>query len=391
MNFAPVLPRIIGEFGLSLAAAGLLFPMRGAGGFLGGLVAGPLVDRHGTKPVVAAAQAAAIAGHVTAALAPSWAWVIAGLTLAEIGQRALATCLSTLVAGENSADPARLLNYLHAVYGLGALAAPLGAGAWIAARSGWRAVFLGAALLWIVLLAATIWTAYPPLKSRGSRFPVLDRGLFGNELFLALFAVAFCYNGVATPLLAWINTYLDRTGAVDPFWASSMLSVFYAALTAGRLACGALAARFGFERTILTCSVAAAIAYPIVIAAGRPLILAAGVLLSGLFLSGLFPTALAIASRAFKERPGTATALLSTAMTLGSLLPPWWTGAIADLWSFRGALGLNGGLFALMLTAAVHVYRARSGPDQSGEQQERGEGSAAAGYTDPPGRRAGPG
>lgn len=357
--FAPVLPRIIAEFDLSLAAAGLLFPAKAIGGFVGGLAAGPLIDRYGTKPIVLGCLAAAALGLLLAGYGPAWPLILAGFTLSDAGQRALSTCLNTLVAEANPHDPARYLNYLHGAYGVGALAAPLLIGLWLSKSAGWRPVFAAFALLWLAMALRAARADFPRLEQGVQQKPVLEGGLFKSRLFLALFAVAFCYNGVAVPLLGWISTYLEREDAVHPFWSASMISIFYLALTAGRFACGSLAQRLGFERTILACALGAAAAYPLVAAAKGPVALGVGVLFSGLFLSGLFPTALAIANKAFSDRPGTATAVLSTAMTLGALLPPWWTGAVADAWSFQGALLINGAMVAVMVAAAGSIFARR--------------------------------
>lgn len=363
--FAPVLPRIIEDFGLSLTVAALLFPAKSAGGFAGGLAAGPLIDRFGARPVLTGCVVTAALGLLVIAFGTTWTLVLLGFTLSDIGQRALSTCLNTLVAAANPEDPGRYLNYLHGTYGAGALIAPLLIGAWLLEEADWRIIFAVAALLWCVMLLFSLRVTFPDAErsSRAGRRPAFDAKLFRNALFLLLFAVAFCYNGVAVPLLGWIKTYLDQAGTVHPFWSTSMISVFYAALTAGRFTCGAVAKRFGFERTILLCALGAAAAYPIVVFSAHPLPLAFGVLLCGLFLSGLFPTALAIANTAFADRPGTATAVLATAMTLGSLLPPWWTGAIADVATFQTALAVNSGLVVLLVCAAFAVYvRARRRP-----------------------------
>ncbi len=368
VSFAPILPQIIADFDLSLTVAGLLFPAKAVGGFAGGLIAGPLIDRYGTKPIILGCLATAALGLLLTGYGPTWVALLVGFLLSDIGQRALSTCLNTLVAEANPHDPARYLNYLHGVYGIGALLAPLLIGIWLLEGYDWRPVFKIAALLWIALLAFAARATFPRLKQDVRRKPALDRGLFQSSLFLMLFAVAFCYNGVAVPLLGWISTYLDQAGTLHPFWSASMISIFYVALTAGRFICGALAKRLGFERTIFACALGAAAAYPLVITAVDPWALGIGVLLSGLFLSGLFPTALAVANAAFPERPGTATAVLSTAMTMGSLLPPWWTGAIADIWSFQGALLINASMIVVMLVAAFIIFSRRPQATQSKER-----------------------
>src|SRR5690606_7724163 len=88
-----------------------------------------------------------------------------------------------------------------------------------------------------------------------------------------------------------------------------------------------------------------------------PWLMIPGVFFSGLFLSGLFPTALAIATETFKERAGSVTGVLTTATTAGAMIPPWWTGAIAEAWSFQAALGVNTWMVLMLLLSAAALVR----------------------------------
>ena len=44
-------------------------------------------------------------------------------------------------------------------------------------------------------------------------------------------------------------------------------------------------------------------------------------------------------------------------MTLGVMIPPLWTGAIADAWSFQGALGVNYVLVLPLIFVGVYLGR----------------------------------
>src|SRR5690606_23017513 len=91
--YAPMLPEIIDEFDLSLTLAGLLFPAMSLGGLFGGLGAGPLADRYGTKPVALASVGISALGFLITALGPDWWLILAGFTCLGFGQRALSTSL----------------------------------------------------------------------------------------------------------------------------------------------------------------------------------------------------------------------------------------------------------------------------------------------------------
>lgn len=355
--FAPLIPAIIDEFGLSLTVAGLLFPAMSLGGMAGGLGAGPIVDRYGTKPVVLTSIAASATGLFLTAASPTWLLVLVGFALLGLGQRALGTCLNTLVAKANPDQSGTYLNYLHAVYGTGALLAPLVIGLALMQDANWRWMFAVPGMMWLVFGVLAARPAYPDVNSGEKKRMAPSRAILRSPLFVMLFWVAFCYNGIAFSLLGWVKTYLDLAGTLHPFLSTSMISIFYVALTLGRFTCGMVARRIGYTGTILVCAAGTALTYPLVLFSELPLLFIPGVFCTGLFLSGLYPTALAIANQSFKERAGTVTGVLTMAMTAGSMLPPWWTGAIADLSSFRVAMGVNAVLVLLLLFTATTLVR----------------------------------
>lgn len=355
---APILPTVINEFGLSLAVAGLLFPARSLGGTLGGLAAGPFIDRYGTKPIVVLSIFLSVVGLAIALSAPSWLFVLTGFTLFGVGQRALSTCLNTLVAEANPAQSGRYLNYLQGIYGAGAMVAPLIIGVALLQPVSWRWIVAVPALLWAILGVISMRALFPEKDAvpdeGGLSAPQLPRSVLLTTLIL----VAFCYNGVAGSLVGWIKTFLDLEGTLHPYLTTSTISIFYAALTLGRFACGSLTQRIGDAQTILVCALGTTVTYPLVILFGQqPFLLIPGIFFCGLFLSGLYPTALAIANKTFRRRGGTITAVVSTGMTLGSMLPPWWTGVIADFANFQAAMGANMLLVLVMLGASIGLVR----------------------------------
>ena len=185
-------------------------------------------------------------------------------------------------------------------------------------------------------------------------------GMLRNAGFLALFLIAFIYNGVAFSLLGWVALFMQESAGFSTFSSISMISVFYIALTAGRFLCAAYAERLGYAATLLILAAGLALTYPLVIFSTTAAPLVIGIFLTGLTLSGLFPTALAYGTRLYPQHSGAVTGVLNVAMTIGTMLPPLWTAIFSDLWSFQTALGINYSMALLLL--AVCVYLARIEP-----------------------------
>ena len=178
--------------------------------------------------------------------------------------------------------------------------------------------------------------------------------------FLALFTIAFVYNGIAASLLTFVALYTQKTGGFSAFGSVSLVSLFYVALTLGRFACAALADRLGYARTFVLLAIGVVLTYPLVVLGGHPLLVSAGVFGTGLSLSGLFPTVLADGARRYPGQTGAVTGTLTVALTLGSILPPLWTGVLADATSLQIALGANYVMAALLVALAWYLGRSHA-------------------------------
>jgi FHS family glucose/mannose:H+ symporter-like MFS transporter len=340
-----VMPFITAEFsatGLSLAAIGFIFPARAVGAILGNILSGVASDLLGRWRLVWMSALLLAASLALAAGTKLWILFVAGFVLISAAQSSLSTGINALVADANRGSRARALNKLHAVYGFGAAVSPLVIGYLIDRGLEWRWALGGTALIWLLYgLIAYALGGSETAGERHGKAEKLDLAMLRDGPFLALFLIAFAYNGIATSLLGWVAVYMQESAAFSTFFAVSMISVFYVALTIGRVFCAAYAERIGYATTLLILLTGVTVTYPLVLIDLHPYLPVAGVFLSGLSFSGLFPMALAYGSRLYPEQTGTVTGTLNVAMTLGAMLPPFWTGIIAESWGLRIALGFN--------------------------------------------------
>ncbi|MXZ22384.1 MAG: MFS transporter [Caldilineaceae bacterium SB0665_bin_25] len=399
-----VMPFITDEYmatGLTLTAIGLIFPARAVGGILGNLLAGVASDRLGYSKLVWIAALALAASMVLVAGAGLWLLFLAGFALISIVQASLTTGINAMVADANRDSRARALNVLHGVYAVGATISPLVFAVVLEQGVPWRWTMAATGLIWLVYGAGALLlvrrVSPSTASSAGPAAPATDEsvhaqdpeqkktrqggvmasilssvwvelrdaltanlGMLRNAGFLALFLIAFIYNGVAFSLLGWVALFMQESAGFSTFSSISMISVFYIALTAGRFLCAAYAERLGYAATLLILAAGLALTYPLVIFSTTAAPLVIGIFLTGLTLSGLFPTALAYGTRLYPQHSGAVTGVLNVAMTIGTMLPPLWTAIFSDLWSFQTALGINYSMAFLLL--AVCVYLARIEP-----------------------------
>ncbi len=355
MIFPPLMASAMAEFELSLASLGLFFPAKALGGMFGGFFIGLWSDLVGRRWIVFASTLALGIGLFAASTTTSWTLFLVAFMLAGVAQSAVATVVNALAADVNTSTQGKGLNILHGVYGLGAAVGPLAIAWMLGAGTHWRTILLVSAVSWLLFGIVAAFFPHPKIeapKGKG-RFDVT---MFKHEVFLLLFIIAFVYNGVSLSLLGWVSVYLQQSG-IAPFIATSMISLFYLGMTVGRFACAAISERSGYAATIMLCALGTVVTYPLVVIGQSALWLGIGVLLSGLFVSGLYPTALAYGSRTFPALAGTVTGGLSVAMTLGAMLPPWWTGLAAEAWSFQTAVGINFILVVPLIWVAFRLRR----------------------------------
>ncbi|MBX3013232.1 MAG: MFS transporter [Caldilineaceae bacterium] len=359
-----VLPFIKEEFvtaGLTLAMIGLIFPAGSLGSLLGNLAAGVGSDFLGRGRMVWLAALLLATALVLTAMAKIWALFVIGYILVSAAQSSLSTSINALIADANRASRGRALNTLHGIYGTGATLSPLVIGYLIEGGLQWRWALGGMAVIWLsYALINYLFYRRVQAETQGRKAQKLDLGMLRQGPFLALFLIAFTYNGVAWSLLGWIAVFMQQAAGFSALLSLSMISVFYIALTIGRFLCAAYAERLGYSTVFLILAIGITLTYPLVVL-GNPWLVVAGVFLTGLSLSGLFPTALAFGSRLYPEQTGTVSGTLSVAMTLGSMAPPLWTAVIAEQWSFQVALGVNYIMVLPLIFIALYLGRRESG------------------------------
>ncbi len=356
-----VMPSITDEFaaaGLSLAAIGVIFPARSAGGILGNLLAGIGSDVIGRSRLVWLSALLLAGALALVAVTRLWLLFLLGFVLVSAAQGSLATGINALIADANRGARGRALNTLHGVYGAGAAVSPLIIGYVIERGVDWRWALGGTGLIWLVYgIAAYLIYGTVRADTQAEGAQRLDWGMLRQGPFLALFLIAFAYNGVAYSLLGWIAVFMQEAAGFSAFFSVATISVFYVALTIGRFMCAVYAERLGYGVILLALALGITVTYPLVVLGIHSLLAVAGVFLTGLSLSGLFPTSLAYGARRYPEQTGTVTGTLNVALTLGGMIPPLWTGVLAELWGLQAALGVNYVMVPPLILLAIYLGR----------------------------------
>jgi fucose permease len=270
-----------------------------------------------------------------------------------------------------------LLNYLHACYGVGALAGPIVASTTLTLGLGWNIVYALWATTSLGLLAGISWTY------RGWRIEQHESGEHagGNVMFNILkmrmvwYAALFLlfYVGAEVSMGGWSYTYLIHLhkdiGSLAAGW---IVSGYWGGLTLGRLVLGTVAQRLGDKRAIQLCLVGVVIGVCLAWLSSLwshqtgGIGVAFGFFTIGFSFGPLFPTAIALMSRRLAvSLVPTAVGFMAGLGSMGAAMFPSLAGYLTQqigLWFLMP--------FVLLLTAIMAVVWAAL---QRPERVEAGE------------------
>lgn len=251
-------PYIQNTFQLPLDAVGALFVATTAGYFLASFVSGRLMTRYPTALLLSASCLITALGLLGYTLMPSW-WmlVVCGLP-AGFGSGIIDAGLNIYFAAHFNS---RLMNWLHASFGVGATIAPLlitevlrGGGDW---RTGYHVVVVIYLIMAVVFaFSRRRWLELPTgVSADGNK----ARAKAGETLRLPIvwagIALFMAYAGMEAGTGQWAFPLFNQTRGVDEYTAGQWVSLYWGSFTIGRFFFGAIASRFDVTWLIRACLV----------------------------------------------------------------------------------------------------------------------------------------
>src|SRR5690606_3987877 len=250
-------PSMSDGFGVPLDALGLLVTFQTAGYLLSSFLSGRLLRVMAIGDVLVLSTLAAATALLGFAVTSSWALLLGFGFLTGLGGGAVDAGLNAYGASHFSA---RVLNWLHASFGVGTTLGPLIATAVISSGNLWRwsYVIVGCGQL---LLAATFlanrrrWSrvpdttgaARPPVK------PVRTRETLRRPVVWLGMLTFFAYAGVELVTAQWSYSLLTLHRGLPVSTAGLLVSLYWGSLMAGRVLFGIVADRVPLVRTLRLC------------------------------------------------------------------------------------------------------------------------------------------
>jgi fucose permease len=329
-------PSIRASFNLPLDALGALLVMFTAGYLVSSFASGRLLARMSVGLLLALSCGATAASLIGYAMAPLWHVMVAFGMIAGLGAGAIDAGLNTFAATQFSA---RMVNWLHACYGIGASLGPMIMTGVLAAHEPWQRGYTIVGI-WQLILAVCFlitrrrWPKTVEAK-QSSASDNMNAASSLSTLRLPIVhlsvAVFFIYTGIEAAAGIWTYSLFIESRAVSMVTAATWISIYWGGLTVGRLLSG-IAVGFVSVHRLLRCSIiGVAVGAALVWLNVMNLLSFIGLGLMGLASAPIFPSLIATTPmRLSKAHIANAIGFQIAAAVLGQSLLPTLVGIIAS-------------------------------------------------------------
>ena len=310
----------------SIDLAGLVVSAASAGYFIALIVAGALSHRWSAQKILVVAMALLGSGMFGLALAAGLPALLGAGVLLGLGNGSINVAANALIVDLNRDRLAAALNYLHVLFGVGAMMGPMVASFALAHMiSYWWVFSAGAAASAMVAigLATTAAVEVRVPATVGDGF----LALLERPLIWVIGGVLFLYVGAEMGIGAWLTLYLHAAAALSATIASAGVSLYWLGLVLGRIVGGRLAHRIApRELTILAAALSAVALIGLIAMPMSHLLAAVMVMLIGFGYGPIFPNMIAVGAARFPTQVGRMSSIVIAGGALGGILVPWLMG-----------------------------------------------------------------
>ena len=285
-------PSIRDAFDQSQDRLGVLLLAAMIGFTLAAFVVGRLVDRFGVGWVLVIGGITIVVGLFGYTISTGWLMLLPFVLLRGTGTGLIDSGANIYAARSLSA---RLTNWLHACFGLGAAIGPLITTAFLSADLGWQSAYIFAGCLQLLLLGLfwltrqeTTGKPLTPTTPDATQVPI--RTIVTSPVVWIGVLFFFIYGGVEVVAGQWSFTLFTegRGVALEP--AGTWISIYWGSLTVGRIVLGQVADWIGTRQLLRLSHIGALLGSIMLAVPSVPWLGFAGLSLLGFAIAPVFPT-----------------------------------------------------------------------------------------------------
>ncbi|MCS7061946.1 MAG: MFS transporter [Anaerolineae bacterium] len=352
-SLGPTLPGLAEQTQTRLSEISLLFTARSFGYLLGSLLSGRLYDRFRGHLLLACGLAGMAAALGMVPLMSVIAVLVAVLFVIGAMEGFLDVGANTLIVWVHREKVGPFMNGLHFFFGFGAFLSPLLVAQTVLWSGGIAGAYWALAALIIPIAMAIGRLPSPPILRGRTAGGETERMPYRVVGLTALFF--FLYVGAEVGFAGWIFTYVTQLRLADETTAALINSVFWGALTLGRLASIPLAMRFSPRALLATDLIGGAISAGVMVALPDQMpALWVGAFGLGLCMASIFPTMLSLAGTRM-PMTGKINGIFFAASSAGGMSVPWLIGQLFErigpqslMWAILTSMALASAMFVML-------------------------------------------
>jgi MFS family permease len=339
-SLGPALPFLRQELNLSYTVAGFHASAMALGMILAGSFADRIARRWGRHLTFWAGGSGMALGALLIAVGAHPVLTVGGAGLmGAIGGLLLIMIQSTL-ADRYGPRRATALTEANLTASVGAMCVPLLMGLFQVSGIGWQAAMIVAALVWMGAFLRLYQVPIPNDFGRSRSAPDAQRLTTGTPLpvvYWVFWSVIFCVVAIEWCMAYWGAAFLEQSTGLGRAAASSVMSLFFAAVVAGRLLGSRLTLRFESTTLLLGSLGVAMVGFPLFWLASSVWLTLVGLFVTGFGIANLFPLTLSAATSVAPDQADRASARISLGAGIAILLAPQFLGTLADSIGVHGA------------------------------------------------------
>lgn len=333
-SLGPALPTLAEQTSVGLSTVGFLFTARSLGFMLGSYQSGRLLDKVcGHRMTTIALGVMSLMMFAT----PLSVWFVVLLLvmlILGIAEATMDVSCNTLLVWTHGERVGAYMNGVHFFFGVGAFFAPI--------VIAWLSVFGHKSAFWLLALVIApfglffLWLPSPKHKKEVTGDKQISKA--NTKIVFLISLVFFLYIGAEIGFGGWIYTYAIKLKLSDETNAAYLTSVFWGALTVGRLLSIPLARQIRLEKLLFANLFGALLSLSLILLLHNSSnALWIGAIGLGFSLASFFPTLFSYSERATDVTGKTAGKMLMGA-SAGGMTLPWFVGQVFERISPQAAM-----------------------------------------------------
>ena len=338
----PLIPEFMRQFNISTSQSGLITAFQGLGGLIALAVGAAISDRVKKSIMVILTFSIYALSMTSIPLLRAFAPIVAVFFLIGASTRTLDAMLNAVITEMHGARRGIYISLLQAMFGLGALAAPIIANALLGAAVPAVDVFLYLGL-WCLIAFTPFLVLLKRLPRQNTEAVQTGNALgatalFKNWRFLMLCLVMFLYVGMSSSLATWLPSYMTGTLLTTKLYSALPISLYWVGAIIGRIAFSFIGTKHWVKTLQTSLIFASGLLFIPAVLMHSPLLAVIGCGLIGLACSMLAPFAISTAGTYFPNRAGGSASLLIMSATAGQMVLPYLNGLFIDVAGFTAGM-----------------------------------------------------